>query len=184
MTSVPAHMAPEISSSSSGRPALAEMPRARKPIDMESARATTPRTMGSRNSRCRLVHETSGNDWISISPRVSGSGAGLRTATAQVETPRIMTPSMTAWPPTGASRCAIRVSLLTRRGSAARRCSWRGLGAPGALGGATLEALDPAAGVDELLLARVERVAVRADLDVHVALGGTRFEHVPARAAD
>ena len=30
----------------------------------------------------------------------------LRTATAQVETPRIMTPSRTAWPPTGASRCA------------------------------------------------------------------------------
>ena len=31
-------------------------------------------------------------------------GPGLRTATAQVETPRIITPSSTAWPPTGASR--------------------------------------------------------------------------------
>ena len=27
-------------------------------------------------------------------------------ATAQVETPRIITPSRTAWPPTGASRCS------------------------------------------------------------------------------
>ena len=30
--------------------------------------------------------------------------SGVRTATAQVETPRIITPSSTAWPPTGASR--------------------------------------------------------------------------------
>ena len=35
---------------------------------------------------------------------VGALGAGLRTATAQVETPRIITPSSTAWPPTGASR--------------------------------------------------------------------------------
>jgi hypothetical protein len=31
-----------------------------------------------------------------------------------------------------------------------------------------LEALDPAAGVHQLLLARVERVAIRADLDMEV----------------
>ena len=43
-------------------------------------------------------HETSGSEVTSISP------SGLRTATAQVETPRIITPSSTAWPPTGASR--------------------------------------------------------------------------------
>ncbi len=29
-----------------------------------------------------------------------------RVATAHAETPRIITPSMTAWPPTGASRCS------------------------------------------------------------------------------
>src|SRR5436305_2051102 len=39
------------------------------------------------------------------------SGAGLRTATAQVETPRIITPSRTACPPTGASFTASRSGL-------------------------------------------------------------------------
>src|SRR6266536_496426 len=46
-----------------------------------------------------------------------------------------------------------------------------------------LEALDPAAGVHQLLLPRVERVAVRADLDVQVGLGRARHEFVAARAA-
>ena len=41
----------------------------------------------------------------------------------------------------------------------------------GALGGAATEALDAPTRVDELLLARVERVAVRADLDVDLGLG-------------
>src|SRR6476620_5454390 len=47
-----------------------------------------------------------------------------------------------------------------------------------------LEALDPAAGIHQLLLARVERVAVRADLDVQLGLRGTCRELVAARAAD
>src|SRR5688572_32624598 len=51
-----------------------------------------------------------------------------------------------------------------------------------ALGGAALEALDAAAGVHELLLARVEGVAVGADLHVQVTLGRARLERVPARA--
>src|SRR4029077_3631812 len=55
------------------------------------------------------------------------------------------------------------------------------LGALGALE-ALLEAIDPAAGIDELLLARVERVAVRADLDVELGLRRTRLECVSARA--
>src|SRR4051794_3913775 len=50
-----------------------------------------------------------------------------------------------------------------------------------ALGGPALEPLDASAGVDQLLLARVERVAVRADLHVHVALCRARLERVPAR---
>src|SRR5918999_5938419 len=45
------------------------------------------------------------------------------------------------------------------------------------------EALHAAAGVDQLLAARVERVAVRADLDVQLRLGGARPELVAARAA-
>src|SRR3954449_4026644 len=48
---------------------------------------------------------------------------------------------------------------------------------------AAAEALHPAAGVHELLLARVERVAVRADLDVDLRLGRARRELVAARAA-
>src|SRR5215210_2378602 len=56
-------------------------------------------------------------------------------------------------------------------------------GAAGALQ-APLEALHPAAGVDQLLLARVERVAVRADLDVHLGPRRPRLELVPAGAAD
>ena len=50
------------------------------------------------------------------------------------------------------------------------------------LGGAALEALDAAAGVDQLLLARVERVALGAELDVQVGLGRAGVELVPARA--
>src|SRR4029078_13681424 len=45
-----------------------------------------------------------------------------------------------------------------------------------------LEARDPAAGVHQLLLARVERVAVRAHLDVQLRLRRARLELVPAGA--
>src|SRR3954470_14898279 len=41
---------------------------------------------------------------------------------------------------------------------------------------AALEALDPTTGVHELLLARVERVAVRADLDVELGPRGAGRE--------
>src|SRR4051794_35744541 len=46
-----------------------------------------------------------------------------------------------------------------------------------------LEALDATTRIDQLLLAGVKRMAVGADLHVHVALGGTRNELVPAGAA-
>ena len=119
-TIVPAQAPPPISfwapSSSGGTCALAEMPSARKPILSDSASATTPRTTGRRSSRCFLVHETSGSEITSISPlappsspgprRRAAPADGLRTATAQVEMPRIITPSSTAWPPTGASLVA------------------------------------------------------------------------------
>src|ERR1041384_4536339 len=49
---------------------------------------------------------------------------------------------------------------------------------------APLEALDPAAAVHQLLLARVERVAVRAHLDVQLGLGRPGLERVSAGAVD
>src|SRR3954463_6868288 len=55
---------------------------------------------------------------------------------------------------------------------------------PAGLLEAPLEALDPAAGVHQLLLPRIERVAVRADLDVQLRLRRTGRELVAARAAD
>src|SRR5438477_8606670 len=71
----------------------------------DSASATTPRTTGTRSTRLRFAHETTGSEVTSVSP------SGLRTATAQVETPRIITPSRTACPPTGASFTASRSGL-------------------------------------------------------------------------
>ncbi len=44
------------------------------------------------------------------------------------------------------------------------------------------EALDASAGVDELLLARVERMTGVADVDLELGLGGTRRERVAAAA--
>ena len=85
-------------SSSSVICALAEIAIALKPIFSDSPSATTPRITGSLSSRCRLAQLTTGSEVTSIAP------SGLREATAQVETPRIITPSSTAWPPTGASR--------------------------------------------------------------------------------
>ena len=82
------------------------MPSALKPIFSDSTSATTPRMIGQRSARWRLVQETSGNETTSISPFAASpdsiapsaicSGSGLRTATAQCETPRIITPSSTA----------------------------------------------------------------------------------------
>lgn len=46
------------------------------------------------------------------------------------------------------------------------------------------EPFDAATGVDHALLARVERVALVAELDVELLLSGTGLERVPARARD
>src|SRR5690349_5091255 len=116
----------------------------------------TPRITGRRKTQCRFITDSIGRQTSAIWP------FGLRTATAQFEGPRIITPSRTACPPMGA--------LITSSGLAA------GLLEP------ALEALDPAAGVHQLLLARVERVAVRAHLDVQLGLRRARLELVPAGA--
>src|SRR5438105_1429405 len=115
-----------------------------------------PRTIGSRSQRCRAIADTIGRVTCAISP------SGLRTATAQFDGLRIITPSRTACPPT------VMVELAAPRLAGALE--------------AALEALDPAARIHELVLARVERVAVRADLHVQLGLRGARLERVPAGA--
>ena len=121
---------------------------------------------------------------------------GVRTATAQIETPRIITPSSTACPPTGASRLATSAPSGIRSGSPPLDENRVGASAEpssgltayfpslGVLCGAALEALDPATGVDQLLLAGVERVALGAELDVQVRLGRAGVELIPAGAVD
>ena len=58
-----------------------------------------------------------------------------------------------------------------------------GLGG-GELGVFLLEAFDAAGGIDEFLLAGVERVADAADFDFDVLEGGAGFEGIAAGAAD
>ena len=167
-------------------------------LDLDLARAPPPRGRASRSQLLggRLAH-------------------GDRPV---CETPRIITPSSTACPPTGASRCAFSSPSasscgrrdwsrrLAERGAVAAtaataRCSTGVAGEPpaaaadigycadgsarvqAALGDAALEALDASTGVDQLLAARVERMAVRADLDVQLVAGGAGDELVAAGAA-
>src|SRR5437763_5914503 len=127
----------------------------------DSPRAITPRTIGSRKKTWRAIAESIERETGAISPD------GVRTATAQLPGPRIITPSRTACPPT--------VDAIALPGAGRALCA---LGALEPL----LEAFETAARVDELLLARVERVAVRADLDVQLGLRRPRLEGVSARA--
>src|SRR2546423_6603787 len=73
------------------------MASARKPIASDSPRATTPRTTGRRSSLWRAIGEAIERETSAIAP------SGLRTATAQFEGPRIITPSRTACPPIAAA---------------------------------------------------------------------------------
>src|SRR5579885_1994912 len=58
------------------------------------------------------------------------------------------------------------------------------LGGPGLLRVALLEAIDATGGVDELLLAGEERMALRADLDAELLLGRARRPGFTASAVD
>src|SRR6187399_2117597 len=136
------------------------MARARNPIESDSPRATMPRTIGSRSQRWRRRIDVIGRLTSAMSP------SGFRTATDHAEGPRIITPSRTAWPPIGAL-----MRLFSRLG-------------PAGLLETPLEALDATAGVHELLLAGVERMAFGADLHVELWLRRTRLKLVPARAAN
>ena len=66
---------------------------ARKPIASDSPSAITPRTTSSRQMRRLAIGEAISWTTCAIAP------SGLRTATAQLDGERIITPSRTAWPP-------------------------------------------------------------------------------------
>src|SRR4051794_24783189 len=127
----------------------------------DSPSAMTPLTTGSRRRECRAISGSISFATCAISP------SGLRTATAQLRGPRIITPSRTAWPP---------IAWLMEL-----RASPRG---PLSLLEPPLEPLDAAAAVHQLLLPRVEGVALRADLDVQHRLRRASLKRVPARAVD
>src|SRR4051794_3947226 len=111
------------------------------PIMSDSRSTQTPRTKGSLRQGSSAAFPGKGYSSHAM------AASGLRTATAQDAAPRIMTPSMTAWPPIEGLLATKELDLRER--------------APAVL---TLEALHPSPGVDQLLLARVEGVALRADL--------------------
>src|SRR5436305_5089713 len=71
------------------------MASARNPIASDSPSAITPRITGRRRIQCRAIGELIDFDTCAISP------SGLRTATDQLDGPRIITPSRTACPPIG-----------------------------------------------------------------------------------
>src|ERR1700735_4630991 len=73
-----------------------------------------------------------------------------------------------------------RGGVRRRRSRGRRRRLWLAL----PLAVAALEALHPATGVNQLLLAGEEGVALVAQFDVEVGLGGVGDERVPARALD
>ena len=77
--------------SSSGICRFADHASALNPSAIDSASAITPRTNGIFDQRC--AHSGASCTSMSIAP------SGMRTATAQLCSPRIITPSMTAWPP-------------------------------------------------------------------------------------
>ena len=62
---------------------------------MVSNSETAPRTIGRPSSRCFLVTDSKARSMNVIEPSTR------RTATAIFDGARIMTPSTTAWPPTG-----------------------------------------------------------------------------------
>src|SRR4249919_2801655 len=105
------------------------MASARNPIASDSPSAITPRITGSRHMRWRCIGELT--DFVTSTT----SPAGVRTATDQTAGPRIITPSSTAWPPYE--------TLISARALSAA-------GAAGLLE-TTLEALDPTAGIHQLL---------------------------------
>src|SRR4051794_15607132 len=151
--------------SSSGTCWFADQDRAFIPRERDSARLTTPRTSGTLDQRSAQR----GASWSSTSMAPSG----VRTATAQAVSPRIITPSTTACPPMYRGWSAMRRSRVSRSALL--------LGLL-ALGVAALEALDATTRVHQLLLAGVEGVALGAELHAQLGHGRAGHEFVPAGA--
>src|SRR5207249_7981006 len=160
-----------------------------------------PRITGSPSSFTRAVIETNGFS------RMPSDPSGCRTATAIFEGERIITPSITAWPPTGrngigsstvqnASVPRLHPGRGTEKAASSRtediperrplRDRLRPCGRGLVLLVAPAEALDASRLVDDALLAGKERVAVGADVQVHLAVGrggSERSASLPLRPA-
>ena len=80
-------------SSRSCETTFAEIASALNPMASDSPSAMTPRITGTRHSRRRFIGDSMSCTTSSMSP------SGVRTATAQLDGLRIITPSSTAWPP-------------------------------------------------------------------------------------
>src|SRR5215207_3540090 len=132
-------------SSSSPSATLVERVSAFMPSQRVSPRERAPRIIGSRKSLLRRVTERKRSALRSTSPE------GVRTAIPQKLGERIRTPSIIACPPTLTARSTL-------------------LPAPAGLA-PVLEPLHPAPGVDDALLARVERVAGAGDVQLDQRVG-------------
>src|SRR5689334_13819598 len=130
------------------------MESARKPMASDSPSAITPRTIGSRKTKWRAIAESIGRETCAISGDGPVAGASHHHALED------------------------RLSADVGHDSEALAAACLAAGALQA----ALEALDATARVHELLLARVERVALRADLDVQLGLRRAGLERVSAGA--
>src|SRR5262245_6533989 len=126
---------------------------------------------GKRAKNGESLEDASG--WTDVQRRLSSTDGIVIRADALV-----------AWPSRGVLRCSCGPGVRLRGGAGALLCCRRSLLA--ALDGlrAVLlgEALDAAFGVDQLLAAREERMTFRADLEVQLVLGRSRFPRRAARA--
>ena len=149
------------SSSRSCDATFAEMASARKPIASDSPSAMTPRMTGRRQIFRRCIGEVMSLDDL----------GDVALGRADRDRPRGR----------AAHHHAFENGLTAVADGHAAQASRR-RGARAGLLEPALEALHPTAGVDELLLPRVERVALGADLHVELLLRRARPELVAARA--
>src|SRR5690606_9823236 len=146
---------------------LAEKVRAETPLTSDSSRTTAPRKSGQRRRRRPPHTGRQASSLITMAP------SGRRHTTVNEDGERIITPSMTAWPPTSGRRVA--ACSLTRGPSALLA---------GAAAVLLVEPLDAAGAVEQLLLAGVVGVAVGADVDAEIAARREGVVHHPAGAGD
>ena len=147
-----------------GEATFAEIASARKPIASDSPSAMTPRITGSRQIRWRCIGDVIvADDLRRCRPRACGRDGPARRAAHH----HAFEHGLTA---VGHAHVG---TVPTMAGCASLADCGAGLLE------AALEALHPAARVDELLLARVERMALGADLDVELGLRRARQNSLP-----